>query len=75
MSKTYKQIEDSRNTRLWITTVIVPLVTSAAMLYSNPEIKSTVDKTACKIKGKCNKIVGDVKNRIEDIKNKKGEEA
>lgn len=32
--KSYKQIESSRNTRLWITNVIIPVGTTAASLFA-----------------------------------------
>ena len=43
---TYKQIETSRELRLWISQVIVPAVTTAAaVLYMNPELRNKlVDK-------------------------------
>jgi flagellar basal body-associated protein FliL len=45
MAKTYKQIEASRNRRLWITQVALPVAGTAtgvvAMLYSgNPEFRN-----------------------------------
>lgn len=45
MAKTYKQIEASRNRRLWITQVGLPVLTIAssgvAMLYTgNPEFRN-----------------------------------
>lgn len=43
-NRTYKQIEDSRNTRLWITSVILPSVMVANSLYNNnPEIQKSVN--------------------------------
>ena len=43
---TYKQIETSREIRLWVTQIVVPAVTTAAaVLYMNPELRHTaVDK-------------------------------
>lgn len=44
---TYKQIEASREIRLWIGQVIVPAVaTVAAIFYTNPELR---DKAANKV--------------------------
>lgn len=45
MAKTYKQIEESRNRRLWITQVGLPVATivssGVAMLYTgNPEFRN-----------------------------------
>ena len=39
---TYKQIETSREIRLWIGQVIVPVATCAAIAMANPEIRRTV---------------------------------
>ena len=39
---TYKQIETSREIRLWIGQVIVPVATGAAIAMANPEIRRTV---------------------------------
>lgn len=36
---TYKQIEASRELRLWIGQVIVPAVSVSAVLLSNPEVR------------------------------------
>lgn len=36
---TYKQIEASRELRLWIGQVIVPAVSVSAVLFSNPEVR------------------------------------
>ena len=46
--KTYKQIEASRNTRLWITEVIIPVLTvgctvGAALYNGNPELRNKVN--------------------------------
>ena len=38
---TYKQIEASRELRLWIGQVIVPAVTMAVALTSIPEVRNT----------------------------------
>lgn len=63
MSKTYKQIEESRNRRLWITTVLIPLVSTAGMLYSNDTIRQRVDNT-------CNKLKWEFRTKKESIKSK-----
>ena len=39
---TYKQIETSREIRLWIGQVIVPVATGAAIAMTNPEIRKAV---------------------------------
>ena len=50
---TYKQIEASREVRLWIGQVIVPALAVGAMVMANPE---TRDKVNAKIKEVKNKI-------------------
>lgn len=47
---TYKQIEASREARLWITQVIVPTALIVATAMSIPEVKQTVVETTQKIK-------------------------
>lgn len=48
---TYKQIEASREIRLWIGQVIVPAVTTAAaVLYMNPELRYKLADKASEIK-------------------------
>lgn len=39
---TYKQIETSREIRLWITGIIVPAVTTVATLMVIPQVKNAV---------------------------------
>jgi hypothetical protein len=50
---TYKQIEASREVRLWIGQVIVPALAVGAMAMSKPEIR---DKVNAKVKEVKNKI-------------------
>lgn len=47
---TYKQIEASRELRLWIGQVIVPIITVGIAIYSNPEARQAVSNTVHKIK-------------------------
>ena len=48
---TYKQIETSREMRLWISQVIVPAVTTAAaVLYMNPELRHKLADKANELK-------------------------
>lgn len=54
---THKQIEASREARLWIGQVIVPAVTAGVWLMSNPEVKRTVTH-------KTNQIKESIKNRF-----------
>ena len=45
---TYKQIETSREARLWIGQVIIPAVGVVGMIFANPEIRAkVVDKAKC----------------------------
>jgi hypothetical protein len=57
---TYKQIETSREIRLWIGQIIVPAVTAVAtVMYMNPELrtkaKTTFENVKENIKAKFNK--------------------
>lgn len=47
---TYKQIEASREVRLWIGQVIVPAIGVAAVAMSNPEVRKAVSKKADDVK-------------------------
>ena len=40
----YKHIEAARETRLWIGQVLVPAVTGAIILYSNPDSRRWIDE-------------------------------
>lgn len=53
---TYKQIETSREIRLWIGTIIVPAVTTVVTLMSIPEVR--------------NNVLGKVDNIKESMSNK-----
>lgn len=44
---TYKQIEASREVRLWIGQVIVPAIVAGAVVVSNPVARQTI-VTKCK---------------------------
>lgn len=57
---TYKQIETSREIRLWIRDIIVPAATAVAtIVYFNPELrnkaKTTFEEAKVKIKTKFTK--------------------
>lgn len=58
---TYKQIEASREVRLWIGQVIVPAVATALTVASIPQVrefaKETVSNVKAKIKRKKFKVV------------------
>lgn len=47
---TYKQIEASREARLWIGQVIVPAVVGAAMILSNPQARQVIGEKATNVK-------------------------
>ena len=47
---TYKQIEASRELRLWIGQVIVPAVTMAVALASIPEVRNTASRRLGELK-------------------------
>lgn len=49
---TYKQIEASRELRLWIGQVIVPAIGVLVALSANPEVRQAVNEKAKAIKEK-----------------------
>lgn len=50
---TYKQIETSREIRLWIGQIIVPAATAVAtVMYMNPELRNKAKTTFENVKGK-----------------------
>lgn len=49
---TYKQIEASREARLWVTQIIVPIICGVGMLMAVPEIRETVKTKTSEIKEK-----------------------
>lgn len=56
---TYKQIEASREARLWVTQVIVPtLVLGATVVMTNPELKE-------KATTKLNDVKSMIKNKLQ----------
>lgn len=52
---TYKQIEASREARLWIGQVIVPALAAGAVMLTNPEIKAKATEKFEAIKQKFKK--------------------
>ncbi len=49
---TYKQIETSREIRLWIGQIIVPAATAVAtVMYLNPELRTKAKTTFENVKG------------------------
>ena len=51
----YKHIEAARETRLWIGQVLVPAVTGAIILYSNPDSRRWINESIESIKSKFKK--------------------
>lgn len=49
---TYRQIEASREARLWISQVIVPIVTTAGAMMMVPEVRACVVDKATELKSK-----------------------
>lgn len=47
---TWKQIETSREIRLWIGQIVVPTITLAGMAMSIPEVREAVGSKARKMK-------------------------
>lgn len=60
---TYKQIETSREMRLWISQVIVPVVGAAAIAMTNPDVKNYVSEKIEKTKQKVNEKVSKLKRK------------
>ena len=56
---TYKQIEASREMRLWIGQVIVPAAVAAVAIASNPQTRNYVSK-------KYNNIKNRIKKKFEE---------
>lgn len=55
MAKTWKQIETSRERRLWFTQVIMPTIIIGGIIVTNPKVKSSIKTTINKVKAKINK--------------------
>lgn len=53
---TYKQIEASREARLWIGQVIVPAIIGAVTIASNPDARRFVEEKSKEVKEKVNHI-------------------
>lgn len=39
---TYRQIESSREMRLWMTQIVIPMVALGAIAWSNPDIRFSI---------------------------------
>ena len=55
---TYRQIETSRELRLWIGQVIIPVATAATIILANPETRQ-------KAIGKMESLTNSVKSRFK----------
>lgn len=53
----YKQIETSREIRLWIRDIIAPAVIGGAVIFSNPDARNWVKEKAQNIKYFINKKI------------------
>lgn len=55
MAKTWKQIETSRERRLWFTQVIIPSIIIGGVIFSKPEVRGFVKDKIDKVKAKVKK--------------------
>jgi len=62
--RTYKQIYDSRDRRLWITQVVIPLATLGVILYTNDNARREIKNTITKTKMFGSAVVNSAKNNI-----------
>lgn len=70
--RSYKQIEDSRNRRLWITSVIMPAIVAGSALYSgNPQVKGAVDDKIFKLSEAYKLKKTEIKDRYDQWKVKR----
>lgn len=49
---TYKQIEASREVRLWIGQIIIPAATAFGIVMANPTVRQSIKKKAIDVKRK-----------------------
>lgn len=61
---TYKQIEASREVRLWIGQIIVPAVTLAATTLTIPEVRQAVRMKAEEVKYDIEQKLNNKKKRV-----------
>ena len=55
---TYKQIEASREARLWIGQVIIPVATAATIVFANPDTRQFASD-------KMNELKANIKSRLK----------
>lgn len=53
--KTWKEIEVSRERRLWVTQVIIPSIFIGGVILTNPKVKNSIRTAIDKVKAKINK--------------------
>lgn len=66
--RTYKQIEDSRDRRLWITQVVIPLATLGVILYTNDNARREIKNTIAKARLFGSAVVNSTKNKYYELK-------
>ena len=69
MAKTWKQIETSRNRRLWIVEVLLPTLSLATVILANESAKNTIKRGFYSVKNKALKTIRKIK-----IKKDKGQQ-
>ena len=52
---TYKQIEQARETRLWISQLVIPAVTAIVLLVANPDVRNWTKNKYNKFKARFKK--------------------
>lgn len=62
---TYKQIEASRNARLWIVQVAIPVMSMAVTTLSIPEVRQTVAAKAKLVKYSTEYKIENIKNKLK----------
>lgn len=58
----YIRVEESRNRRLWITEVLLPITSIATTALAIPEVRNGVGTAVNWTKSKCNNLKDKVKN-------------
>ena len=67
--RTYKEIEGSRNTRLWITEVVIPVLGIAAWVYTNESARNDLKRLGKAATDKVNDKIVEFKAKrvVKDI--------
>lgn len=66
--RTYKQIEDSRDRRLWMTQVVIPLATLGVILCTNDNARREIKNAITKAKLFGSAVVNSAKNKYYEHK-------